>query len=700
MRHIANSPRGFTLVEVLIISPIVILFIGAFIGLLVTLTGESLLVRERNVTLYDTQAALDEIENSASQATSFLQTTSGINIASPQGKDNTAAAWTNTNGAGNPDTLIIRAAATTKNPTDPTRSLIYLGTGACDSKNPLYTYLTIYFVDDDPDSAGTKALFRRTITPVYAACASPWQRGSCDASLVSANPTVCKTRDEKLLSGVAGLDVQYFVGSSSSAVSDAQATTATDISVSLSLNKQVAGNALTYSSSSRTSSENIQSSSSIEGGSTSAPPANAPITRSFDETGPYPYRTTYTWSRVGNATNYTAKYRINGGTEQSQTVAQTAAGVSPSFYVDGTARKQTIQLTSVTVNTSAGSFSYGPTPAIRTLQRWQECDPIGAWDNYDGTYNTLGFTKTSSGAVGLKGLIRSGPFGDVVCYLPPGFAPQDHLIFNATSADPNGYAGNGSARVDVFPDGRIVLYAGSNAAYNNGWVSLDGIIYMTASGNPSWTSGSFASPWYFATYGDTYSNLKYYRDTWGRAWVQGLATGNGSHGASQTVGWMSAAMTPVYGSFHIQTSADNRGGAVNINGSPAIASRPSYGNYMSMQFLYYATGGLYDLALYNGWYNYSNGWSLAKCYKGVDDIVIIQGLVAGGNAAAGGMAGVHGCGGSNGTPYMSTGRRALFGAWKNWEQQGRVDLPTDGYLYPMATDPGWTSLDGIHYIAD
>lgn len=163
---------------------------------------------------------------------------------------------------------------------------------------------------------------------------------------------------------------------------------------------------------------------------------------------------------------------------------------------------------------------------------------------------------------------------------------------------------------------------------------------------------------------------------------------------------MTAAMTPVYGSFHIQTSADNRGGAVNINGSPAIQSRPSYGNYISTQFLYYATGGLHDLALYNGWYNYSNGWSLAKCYKGVDDIVIIQGLVAGGNAAAGGMAGVHGCGGSNGTPLMSTGRRALFGAWKNWEQQGRVDLPTDGYLYPLASDPGWTSLDGIHYIAD
>lgn len=689
MPHIANNHRGFTLVEVLVIAPIVVLFIGAFIGLLVTLTGESLVVRERNVAVYDSQAALDDIEASASRATSFLVSTTGIPIVSPQGKNNTAAAFTNTNGSGNPDTLIIRSAATTKNPTDPTRSLVYLGAGACDSKNPIYTYLTVYFVGSD------QSLYKRTITPQYAACATTWQRGSCDSTLVASNPTVCKTSDEKLLSNVGTFDVQYYVGSSSTAISDSQATTATDISVNLNLNKQVAGNSLNYSSTSRTRSENIQSSGSVEGGTVTTPPANSPITQSFSETGPYPYRTTYTWSRVGNATNYTAKYRINGGTEQSQTVAQTAAGISPTFYVDGTARKQTIQLTSVTVNTSGGSFSYGPTPATRTLQRWQECAPQSSWQNYGWPYNDLGFTKTSAGAVGLKGLVRYGSvgFGAVICTLPEGFRPQDHLIHIAVASD--GVSTEGGARIDIWPDGRISISQTPNNS--NAWVSLDGIIFMTASGNPAWTSGSYASPWYYNSYGDTYANLKYYRDSLGRAWVQGLTTGGSGYNNGQTVAWMSAAMTPVYGSFHIPTSVDGRAGAVNINGSPAIASRPTYGSYMSTQYLYYATGGLYDLALYNGWYNYSNGWALAKCYKGADDIVILQGLVAGGNPAAGGMAGVHGCGS---TPGMSTGRNAILPAWKNWESMGRVDLNTDNYLYPIKVDPGWTSLDGTHYIAD
>jgi type II secretory pathway pseudopilin PulG len=684
------NARGFTLIEVLVISPIIILFIGAFLALLVSLTGESLVVREKNAAAYDTQAALDDIEASINQAITFLPTTGTVPI--PQGKDNSTSAGTafTNEVAGEPNTLIIRSAATTARPSDAARELIYMGAGACDSKNPLYTYYTVYFTALDPDTAVTtdRALYKRTILPQNPACKTVWQRGSCDVSRMTSHASVCKARDEKLVAGVATFDVQYYIGSSPTAVADNQAASATDVSINLGLSKQVAGSAVQYSGTVRANSLNVQTSESPTGAVT--PPSNPPIQWSRNGTGPNPYRTTFTWSSVGSASNYLFRYRINGGSWVEQSVAQSA---SPSFNVDATARKQTIDV-QVDVVSSNGTYSYGTlsNPTISRIPQWNECNMIGGWQWYGAPYNTMGYTKTSSGAVGLKGLIRAGSVGSTACILPAGFAPQDHLIFQAPSPNAAG-TDTDAARVDVYPNGHVNITATPGS--NNWWVSLDGIIFMTASGSPAWTLGSYVSPWYFNSYGDTYSNLKYYRDSRGRAWVQGLATGGGD---GQTMGWMTSVMTPQYGGMHIPASTANRGGAVNINGSPAITSRPSYGSYVSTQFLYYATGGLYDLPLYNGWYNYSNGWSLAKCFKGTDDIVILQGLVAGGNPAAGGMTGVHGCGTS--TPGMSTGYNAILPAWRNWERPARVDLNTDNYLYPISTDSGWTSLDGTHYIAD
>lgn len=696
MRLTATKSSGFTLVEVLIISPVVILFIGAFIGLLVSLTGESLVIRERNLAVYETQNALDDIETTVSQATGFLVNTNGIAISPPQGKNNTDAAFTNNNGVGEPETLIVKSAATTKRSNDPTRALIYMGSGACDSKNPMYEYLAIYFVALDSDTAdpNDKALYKRTIMPQFAACAAPRQKGSCEASTVAANSSVCKATDEKLVSGVSTLDVSYYIGASATAAADTEANSATDVSVNLSVTKKIAGNTVSNTGNTRTNSLNIQSSngSGIGGGGTVATaPANPAVQWTRNDLGPTPYRTTVTWGSIGNANNYTVKYRIGGGAEQNLTIGQSS---NPSANLDASARKQTVLLVDIVVNTDTGSFSYGPMPSITSIPRWNECSMQGGWQWYGAPYNTMGFTKTTRGAVGLKGLIKLGTVGAVTCTLPAGFAPEEHIMFEAPT--PNA-AGNDQdfARVDIYPNGNIAIAATPGS--NNFWVSMDGIIFMTASGNPAWTAGSYASPWYFYSYNDGYSNLKYYQDSLGRAWVQGLATGGAGYGSGQTMGWMSAAMTPQYGGLHIPTTADNRAAAVNINGSPAIASRPSFGSYTSTQYLYYSIGGLPDLALYNGWYNYLNGWSLAKCNKGTDDIVILQGLVAGGNPAAGGMAGVHGCGT---TPGMSTGYDAILPAWRNWERAARVDLRPDNYLYPISVDTGWTSLDGTHYIAD
>jgi len=687
MRHSSTASTGFTLVEVLVISPIIILFIGAFIALLVSLTGETLTIREKNTTAYDTQAALDDIENSVVQATGFMTTSGTVPV--PQGKDDstsTGTPFTSTT-SGQPDTLIVKSPATDQGPSNSARTLIYTGTGSCDSKNPIYTYMTVFFVADDPDTADTtdKALYKRTILPQISACKSPWQRGSCAASVASSNPSVCKTTDDKLLSNVATFTVQYLTGTSTTT-----ADAANSVSVNVTTTKQIAGNTVTYSGKTRATSVNASTTDTSQ----STPPSNPPITFTRDSSLPNPYRTTFSWASVGNATSYSVRYKIGSGSWIQQTVAQSS---NPSFNVDAAARKQAINF-EVNVVTNAGTYSYGTAPVVPDIPRWNECTPTNGWQNYDGTFNTLGFTKTTTGAVGLKGLIRSGPIGFntgyAACYLPAGFRPANHLIYNGVAYDPNGSGGNGSARIDIFPDGAVVVVGGSNTTYTNGFVSLDGIIFMSPSGNPSWQAGTWQSGWYYNSYSDTYPNLGYWKDSLGRVWVQGLGTGGQ---ASAVMAYLPSNMYPSAG-MHYPVSVDARGGAVNIGGS--INSRPSSGGYISTQLLYYAqTGGMATLPLYNGWVSYDNGvsWTHPQCYKGADDIVILQGLVRAGNQAAGGMTHVGVCG-SN--PYMSTGRRALFTAWKNWETQGRMDLPTDGYLYPLASDPGWTSLDAIHYIAD
>jgi competence protein ComGC len=259
MQHTATSPKAFTLVEVLVISPIVILFIGAFIALAVNLTGESLTLRERNVAAYDIQASLDEIESSVSKATAILVSTTGTTISSPQGKNNTSSAFTNTNGSGQPETLILRSIATTKGPTDPTRAIVYTGSGACNSQNPIYEYLTVFFVADDlatPDTTD-KALFKRTIMPSATVCAPAWQRGSCEPSMVAGNTSVCKASDEKLISNVSTFTLNYYVGSSTTPVADSAANTATDVEASIAVSKTIAGNAVNASGSSRAKSLNL-----------------------------------------------------------------------------------------------------------------------------------------------------------------------------------------------------------------------------------------------------------------------------------------------------------------------------------------------------------------------------------------------------------------------------------------------------------
>ena len=66
--------KGFTLVELLVITPVVILVIGGFVGAIIAMTGNVLSTRSANRLVYNIQDALDRIEADVRQSNGFLTT--------------------------------------------------------------------------------------------------------------------------------------------------------------------------------------------------------------------------------------------------------------------------------------------------------------------------------------------------------------------------------------------------------------------------------------------------------------------------------------------------------------------------------------------------------------------------------------------------------------------------------------------------
>lgn len=686
-RSLTNARAGFTLVEVLVISPIVILFIGAFIALVVGLTGESLQVREKNTAIYDVQAALNDMEAGVVQTTGFSTATTGV--VSPQGKNNSATQFTNVNNAGaDPDTLILNIPTTDRRPTDPARNLIYMGTGACNNKNPVYTYTSVFFVD-----TATDTLYRRTILPQVAACAVPWQRASCNENDMAGNTGICKARDEKLLDNVSDINITYYGdATSTTALLASQAASASSVSIEIIVNKQVGGKTVSYTSSLRATSLNAQTSEV-----NNTPPTTPSIAWSRSTT--TPYTTTFTWDQVGSATGYNIRYRLGSGTWVNG--PQNQAPNNTTYSIVGTARKQNADI-EVTVVTNAGTYLYGTMNT--TLPNWNDCTmPSNSWDNYGGSgsggYNEAGYTKTTSGMVGLKGLVAGGtvgyssPMSNSVCTLPVGFRPSSRLIFSVVAYDAAATNGRGLGRVDIDTDGRIQVVSGGNA-----FASLDGIIFPTASAGLTWTNLTTANGWYYSNYGINYGTPQYATDSYGRAWIQGLATAGTINAVMNTA--MPTAMRPAQG-MHVAANSGSSGGGVNVMTDGTIPSRNNTGTYRSLQLLYYpGTTGWNNLTLQNSWAAYA-GWTVPQCQKFPDDIVIVKGLIRNGNVTYPAVItnlNSAGCGLQN----SNSGTNIFSGIRYNgtYDASSSIDLGPTGNLIVTNVNASWTSLDSIHYIAD
>jgi len=210
-----NKKRGFTLVEMMVVAPMLIIIIGTIIVSIVTLTGESLAEGGRAQLLNDVQDSLGRIEADVQVSGAYLST-NNFTITSPQGADNGTQKFVSISPA-DYDTIILNTFVTTANPAVSTRSLVYLPNMpyACADanvvQNQVMTMNVVYFVKDS-------TLWRRTVAlGTYASKACPsvaiWQQPNCAAASMSVNTSLCKAEDEKLLTGVLPTEfkVDYFL---------------------------------------------------------------------------------------------------------------------------------------------------------------------------------------------------------------------------------------------------------------------------------------------------------------------------------------------------------------------------------------------------------------------------------------------------------------------------------------------------------
>ncbi len=238
---------GFTLVEIIIVAPIVLLTIGIFIGTIVTLTGNVLASRASNNLSYSIQDALNRIEQDVTNSGGILAT-NNIALSSPQGYNDDRTNFHNVNTDSTiGQALIINTYATTNNPANQTKSYLYMADqpNSCSSsalnQNPIVMLNIIYFVKNN-------TLWRRTVMPsnyansgcVNGSVGASWQQPSCSPGV---SATFCKTQDEKLVDGVlpGNFLISYYPSPSSTVAS----TTATDSSQSDSIRQSAIQSAST-----------------------------------------------------------------------------------------------------------------------------------------------------------------------------------------------------------------------------------------------------------------------------------------------------------------------------------------------------------------------------------------------------------------------------------------------------------------------
>jgi len=528
--HNSHKSKGFSLVEMLIVAPIVILMIGIFVSAIVGMTGDVLSTRASNAMAYNIQDALDRIDNDVKLSGGFLSANNVI-LSSPQGFNNDTTAFDNVD-AVKGTMLILNAYATTNNPANSAQNLLYMSNqpNACGStgisQNPPVMYNIIYFVKNS-------TLWRRVVMPsnyttvgcVGSSTGSPWQQPSC---YPGQSGTICKTQDERLVDGVSasGFSVNYYTtnisttantiasdSSKSDAIRQAALQTTNTVSVTISATSTVAGRSVNQDGTIRETSpnNNITATADTVWSSFSLSSGWSNYGYEYDVQG---YRRTKDGIVMLRGLIKKSSVIVSGeliGTlpvgyrpaEELifQTQTNPNVGSRVDVYPDGSVRViagDAGWLTLENINFLASDAPYN----VTTLTT------ANGWLNYSvPPFAPAAYQIDADGRVHLKGLVKSGTVtdGTIIATLPAGAYPSEYLHIPEHSTGAFGMIG-------LYTNG-IQAKGGAN-----GYLSLQDIFYPASF--TGWTNMSMQSSWVW--YGSPYAYPSYTKSSDGIVTLHGL----------------------------------------------------------------------------------------------------------------------------------------------------------------------------------
>lgn len=688
--------KGFTIVEMLVIAPIVLLAIGAFITAIVSMTGEVLSTRAANSLAYNIQDALGRIEADVKLSTTFLATNS-IDLTTPQGFNNDTTDFKNAGADG--DMLILNALVTTGNPQSDTSGVVYLDDKPNDcavspssrlSQNTPMTMNIVYFVKNN-------TLWRRVIMPAdyaSAGCNTPWQQPSCAPGQAGA---FCKTQDIKLVDDISTSDftVDYYSSADSTSVnqiaSDSGATdssranallTSPTVGISIDITKQVAGREINQSGSIRVTKLDTNASTLAPVIPEIIPPAPT-VTAKINPSAPA--TAVFSWNSVPGATSYNVNYNNDAG--GSGTYVTGVTGTQATSYSVQGEHGRTICATVYAVS-SVGTSPFGS--KCITTPIWGTFTMENQWVNYGSAYAGAGFTKTTSGVVMLRGLIRRA-VGDPVANeyittLPEGYRPSQVLMFGVSTASVSG-------RVDIYPNGRVVV----NVGYSS-WLSLDNISFIPDGRYSRVAASPLSNGW--TNYGGSWGTPSYVVDNVGRVYFQGLVVPGTITNGTVIYSIPQSLLPPLYMHVASRSSGFAYVGYEHRVGVAAtgLVAKNSGSGYVSMSSHYYKAGsGTWsNLSMQNGWVWYggaSSIYSSPQYTKAADGLVTIKGLIGSGTTTLQTNMAILPAGYRPGYRLLLT--TVSNGAWC------RVDISAAGEIQVMqGCSNVWLSLDGISFYAE
>jgi len=705
MKFTRTQSRGFTLVEMLVVAPIVILAIGAFLTVIISMTGEVIASRASNALSYNVQDALNRIEQDVKQSTGFLSTTniaavygtanSPLTAAAKQGYNDSTTDFTNVTTGTTGPMLILNMIATTKNPLSTDSTYVYLKDkpNDCSSSqgNIPLTYNVVYFI-----KGTTNTLWRRTILPTNylntstLICSQPWQQPSCSTAIMDASSSAhCKAYDVKLVDGVdpKTFAIQYYSGESTNTVnalaSNTSLTTAqrntslqsaTTVAISINAVQNGGGREVSRAATLRVSRLDTNA-TSITIPTTDGVPAAPTIAKSSVPGA----KAKFTWPSVPGATGYTIDYNINGGAWTNVFTNQNTRTATISSNVN----KDTINVRVLSVG-AAGSSSYATSSVVTPM--WDAMEYEGNWNNFGAGYVEGSYTKTASGAVFLRGLVKKGAGvaatqGEVITTLPEGYRPAYIMYFAITAS---GGDSTGAIRVD--PNGDVIVSLGASGD----WTSFSRISFIPSDASYTWTNLTPVNS-YVNRNNPSDPPYSYTIDSAGRGYIRG-ALNAGTSGAN--ISSLPASMQVSPKIIYATRSGGNGYNDVDI-GTVVTHRNTAAGSAIYLNMMYVpdsASATWTKPTLSAGWSTFSSANAAEGYTKSSDGVVTLRGLIKGGTITNGTVLFTLPAG------YRPTGTIAFISVCNG--TPCRVDVSSNGNVLARGFDANWSSLAGVSFVAE